>query len=88
MARKYEKTAVLGALEREVSDEEKEDVFIAVYSFFDGQKENGELATYKDFVSHIGNLSDGHLAEIRALYIEGGQTERGRTIYAWNSDGS
>ena len=36
------------------------------------QKENGELATYGDFVSHIRNLSKRHLAEIRALYIDGG----------------
>ncbi len=39
------------------------------------QKDNGELATYNDFVSNIGNLSKRHLAEIRALYIEGGINE-------------
>lgn len=39
------------------------------------QKENGELATYRDFLNHIGNLTDQHLAEIRALYIEGGIEE-------------
>lgn len=36
------------------------------------QKENGELATYRDFVNNISNLSDRKLAEIRALYIDGG----------------
>lgn len=36
------------------------------------QKENGELATYRDFVNNIHNLKNRHLAEIRALYIEGG----------------
>jgi len=36
------------------------------------QKANGELATYKDFMDHISNLTDRHLAEIRALYIDGG----------------
>ena len=36
------------------------------------QKENGELATYKDFVNNIHNLDPRHLAEIRALYIPGG----------------
>lgn len=36
------------------------------------QKENGELATYQDFTKNIGNLDDRHIAEIRALYIEGG----------------
>ena len=35
------------------------------------QKENGELATYADFVKNIGNLSKRHLAEIRALYVNG-----------------
>ncbi len=39
------------------------------------QKDNGELATYNDFVNNIGNLSKRHLAEIRALYIEGGISE-------------
>lgn len=36
------------------------------------QKENGELATYSDFVRNLSNLKDRHLAEIRALYIDGG----------------
>lgn len=36
------------------------------------QKENGELATYTDFVHNIANLKERHLAEIRALYIDGG----------------
>ena len=36
------------------------------------QKENGELATYNDFVRNIGNLEERHLAEIRALYVPGG----------------
>ncbi|MCR5530880.1 MAG: hypothetical protein K6F26_03415 [Lachnospiraceae bacterium] len=36
------------------------------------QRENGELATYLDFVNSIHNLSFRHLAEIRALYIKGG----------------
>ncbi|MDE7036845.1 MAG: phosphoribosyltransferase domain-containing protein [Lachnospiraceae bacterium] len=36
------------------------------------QKENGELATYNDFVNHAGNLTQRHLAEVRALFIEGG----------------
>ncbi len=36
------------------------------------QKENGELATYRDFADNIRNLSERHLAEIRALYIDGG----------------
>ena len=36
------------------------------------QKENGELATYRDFVNNIHNLSERSLAEIRALYIDGG----------------
>ena len=39
------------------------------------QKENGELAGYRDFVNSIGNLSPRHLAEIRALYIPGGIPE-------------
>lgn len=36
------------------------------------QKDNGELATYSDFLHHIGNLSKLHLAELRAIFIEGG----------------
>lgn len=36
------------------------------------QKENGELATYSDFISRINNLTQRHLAEVRALFIEGG----------------
>ena len=36
------------------------------------QKVNGELATYKDFAVNVQNLSERHLAEIRALYIDGG----------------
>lgn len=39
------------------------------------QKENGELATYRDFANNIHNLSERHLAEIRALYIDGGIEE-------------
>ena len=39
------------------------------------QKEDGELATYGDFVNNINNLSQRHLAEIRALYIPGGIEE-------------
>ena len=39
------------------------------------QKENGELATYRDFVNNIQNLSERHLAEIRALYIPSGIEE-------------
>ena len=39
------------------------------------QKENGELATFRDFLNNIGNLSQRHLAEIRALYIDGGIDE-------------
>ena len=39
------------------------------------QKENGELATYRDFVNNIHNLSKRNLAEIRALYIDGGIEE-------------
>ena len=39
------------------------------------QKENGELATYRDFVNNIHNLSNRHIAEIRALYINGGIEE-------------
>ena len=31
-----------------------------------------ELATYNDFLSHFKNLSKHHLAELRALYIDGG----------------
>ena len=38
----------------------------------DRQKTGGELATYWDFIANIDNLSRGHLAEIRALYIDGG----------------
>lgn len=36
------------------------------------QTAGGELATYWDFSKNIGNLSKRHLAEIRALYIDGG----------------
>ena len=36
------------------------------------QKENGELATYGDFINHISNLTPRHLSEIRSLYIRGG----------------
>ena len=36
------------------------------------QNTGGELATYWDFIANIDNLSRGHLAEIRALYIDGG----------------
>lgn len=36
------------------------------------QTSGGELATYWDFVRSIGNLTKRHLAEIRALYIDGG----------------
>lgn len=36
------------------------------------QKENGELATYSDFINNIGNLTKRNLAEVRALFIEGG----------------
>lgn len=36
------------------------------------QTAGGELATYWDFLNNIGNLSKRHLAEIRALYIDGG----------------
>ncbi len=36
------------------------------------QKENGELATYRDFVNNLHNLNERHLAELRALYIDGG----------------
>lgn len=36
------------------------------------QKENGELATYNDFINHAGNLTQRHLAEVRALFIKGG----------------
>lgn len=36
------------------------------------QKENGELATYRDFVNNLHNLNKRHLAELRALYIDGG----------------
>lgn len=39
------------------------------------QKDNGELATYQDFVNNVHNLSKRHLAEIRALYIDGGIDE-------------
>ena len=39
------------------------------------QKDNGDLATYSDFVDHVRNLSQKHLAEIRALYIAGGIEE-------------
>ena len=39
------------------------------------QKENGELATYGEFVGNIHNLSQRHLAEIRALYIPEGIEE-------------
>ena len=39
------------------------------------QKDNGDLATYRDFINKIQNLSKKHLAEIRALYIEGGIEE-------------
>ena len=39
------------------------------------QKDNGELATYGDFVKNINHLSKRHLAEIRALYIPGGIEE-------------
>ncbi len=35
------------------------------------QKENGELATYRDFVNNLHNLNKHHLAELRALYIDG-----------------
>ena len=34
--------------------------------------ETGHNATYSDFMNNIHNLSSRHLAEIRALYIEGG----------------
>ncbi|MBO7729633.1 MAG: hypothetical protein J6S31_02120 [Lachnospiraceae bacterium] len=45
------------------------------------QKENGELATYTDFIHNIANLKERHLAEIRALYIEGGiETEDVKTV--------
>lgn len=36
------------------------------------QKDNGELAAYSDFINNIGNLTKRHLAEVRALFIEGG----------------
>ena len=36
------------------------------------QTAGGELATYWDFINNIENLSKRHLAEIRALYIDGG----------------
>lgn len=36
------------------------------------QKDNGELATYSDFLSHIGNVSKQHLAELRAVFLDGG----------------
>jgi len=36
------------------------------------QKDNGELATYTDFVSSLHHLDRIHLAKIRALYIPGG----------------
>jgi len=36
------------------------------------QKDNGELATYGDFLNHIQNLTPRHLSEIRALYIPDG----------------
>lgn len=36
------------------------------------QTSDGELATYWNFANNLGNLSNSHLAEIRALYIEGG----------------
>lgn len=39
------------------------------------QKENGELATYRDFINNIGNLTDRHLAEVRALFIKNGIEE-------------
>lgn len=39
------------------------------------QKDNGELATYRDFANNIQHLSPRHLAEIRALYIDGGIEE-------------
>lgn len=39
------------------------------------QKDNGELATYADFVHNFGKLTERHLAEIRALFIEGGIEE-------------
>lgn len=39
------------------------------------QKENGELATYSDFINNIGNLTKRHLAEVRALFMEGGIEE-------------
>ena len=36
------------------------------------QKSNGELATYWDFAGNVQNLDSRHIAEIRAMYIEGG----------------
>lgn len=38
------------------------------------QKENGELAQYTDFIkaAEAGNLKNEHLAQIHALYIDGG----------------
>ncbi len=36
------------------------------------QKENGELATYSDFINNIHRLDRIHPARIRALYIPGG----------------
>lgn len=39
------------------------------------QKENGELATYSDFINNIGNLTKRHLAEVRALFMEDGIEE-------------
>ncbi len=36
------------------------------------QKDNGELATYNDFVQNADKLTDRHFAELRALYIKDG----------------
>ena len=38
------------------------------------QKENGELATYSDFLAHRDNITSQHLASIRALFIKDGLT--------------
>ncbi len=39
------------------------------------RKDSGELATYRDFANNIRNLTPRQIAEIRALYIEGGIEE-------------
>ena len=51
------------------------------------QKAGGELATYRDFLDRISNVTPRHLAELRALYVPGGiETEDEERILASPSE--